>query len=475
MRNIFSVFDTLGFDETKPWLVLGKGPSFSKLSDYPRQDFNLLSLNHCGRELPVDIAHVIDIEVIESCGPALLTNARYLLMPFQPHHKFRPGGKTLTDYLGENSILAEFEKTDRLLWYDLASASSAAGSFAPVPIRFFSSEAVLAILARLGVKVVRSLGIDGGGEYAGNFSDLVESDRLANGQPSFDQQFANFPALLKSSGLSFGPLDMTLPARVFVGGSEAEWLPFKVLEYSIGKHSSLDVKVSFLSDCPQARPEAMPMPRHSANRPRTLFSFQRFLIPSLCNFQGRALYLDSDMLVHKDLRSIFRHDIEELDLVHVAAATPRQKESQFAVMLLNCRRLNWTIESVVAGLDRGEFSYRQLMQEMNIAGRKQALLSHSWNHLDEYRKGVSALTHYTDAMRQPWLCRDNPAEAIWLATLVEAVQCGHLTLTEIEREVELGHVRPSLVSQVELLMAGQQISRNRCLQLDANFTAPICN
>ena len=183
----------------------------------------------------------------------------------------------------------------------------------------------------------------------------------------------------------------------------------------------------------------------------------------------------SDMLVHKDLRSIFRHDIEELDLVHVAAATPRQKESQFAVMLLNCRRLNWTIESVVAGLDRGEFSYRQLMQEMNIAGRKQALLSHSWNHLDEYRKGVSALTHYTDAMRQPWLCRDNPAEAIWLATLVEAVQCGHLTLTEIEREVELGHVRPSLVSQVELLMAGQQISRNRCLQLDANFTAPICN
>jgi hypothetical protein len=43
----------------KPWLLLGKGPSFNKIHGVDTTQFQLMSLNHVVRERPVAIAHAI--------------------------------------------------------------------------------------------------------------------------------------------------------------------------------------------------------------------------------------------------------------------------------------------------------------------------------------------------------------------------------------------------------------------------------
>ena len=62
------------------------------------------------------------------------------------------------------------------------------------------------------------------------------------------------------------------------------------------------------------------MPLAVENRPRTPFSFQRFLIPELCGYSGKAIYLDADMQVFRDIRELWNYDFSGCDLQTVRAA-----------------------------------------------------------------------------------------------------------------------------------------------------------
>lgn len=71
----------------KNWLILGKGPSYSQIKHFSIDDYYTCSLNHVVREHPVDVAHIIDIDVVEDCKTAIVNNARFLIVPFFPHVK----------------------------------------------------------------------------------------------------------------------------------------------------------------------------------------------------------------------------------------------------------------------------------------------------------------------------------------------------------------------------------------------------
>ena len=75
----------------RPWLVLGKGPSFALLGGSETGHFNTFGLNHTVLETRVDIAHAIDIDVIQRCADVLPKHAGHLLMPWIPHVNNRPG------------------------------------------------------------------------------------------------------------------------------------------------------------------------------------------------------------------------------------------------------------------------------------------------------------------------------------------------------------------------------------------------
>ena len=79
--------------------MLGKGPTFARRVEHDLRDYNLLSLNHAVRELDVDIAHVIDIDVIHDCEDVIVDRCKFLVMPGVPHVRSRVGHARLEEYL----------------------------------------------------------------------------------------------------------------------------------------------------------------------------------------------------------------------------------------------------------------------------------------------------------------------------------------------------------------------------------------
>src|SRR4051794_5918211 len=77
--------------EPKPWLMLGKGPTFSRRGEFSLGDYHLIGLNNVVAEQPLDIAHIIDVDVVATVADSLKGNCRYLVMARRPHVRYRPG------------------------------------------------------------------------------------------------------------------------------------------------------------------------------------------------------------------------------------------------------------------------------------------------------------------------------------------------------------------------------------------------
>ncbi len=258
------------------------------------------------------------------------------------------------------------------------------------------------------------------------------------------------------------------PVRVYVGSQEAQMVPVKVLEYSIRKHTELAVEVFPLH---HARIE-FPMPRDVRNRPRTPFSFQRFYIPQLAGYRGRALYLDSDMQVFRDIREIWSLPFDGADLVSAWELAESSRRPQFSVMLLNCEALRWDLDEIVGRLDRGELTYETLMYEMKIARQIRTAIDPTWNSLERFEAGKTSLLHYTDMTRQPWVSRENPLGPLWVKELIEAVERGFLDREMVAAHVRDGHLRPSLLHQLDHRVADPAGLPGSALALDAHFIPP---
>ncbi len=465
MREFFEWFKANRIDTAEPWLILGKGPSFTKRANYDLNAYHKLSLNHAVREQKVRVAHIIDHDVIDRCGDAILTNADVLAMPWRPHVNFVPGEFNLEQLARANPTLRKMNERGRLVWYNLSSAHEQHNDSPVVSAEFFSAEAGLNLLALAGVRQVRSLGIDGGREYSHEFDDLKEKTLLACGHQSFDRQFSGFAKTINATGVDYAPLDADSPIRIYVGASEAEALPFKVLEHSIRQHASMTTQIMPL----YLSPIIIPRPAHENNRPRTPFSFQRFLIPAMNQYQGRAIYLDSDMLVFDDVRKIWNLSVDDVPVLMAGGAG--FNSARLSVLLLNCAALNWDIEQIVGSLDAGALSYEQLMLE-GPAGTKLDGIGPEWNSLDHYQRGQTALLHFTDMNTQPWLARSNRWNRLWMEALFAAMDAGEISMAEIEAAATRGHVRPSLVYQAKLRIAESRKLDKKIRQLDEGFVPP---
>jgi Glycosyl transferase family 8 len=261
---------------------------------------------------------------------------------------------------------------------------------------------------------------------------------------------------------------MASPIRVYVGSQDAQMLAVKVLEFSIREHTTDDVVVFPLHE---AKVE-FPMPRDARNRPRTPFSFQRFYIPALQGHRGRAIYLDSDMQVFRDIKELWDLPFDGADLLAAREPGESNRRPQFSVMLLNCDELKWNLPDIVAALDRGELTYETLMYDMAVARSVRAAIVPSWNSLERYVPGETGLLHYTDMPTQPWVSLDNPNGSVWVRDLIAAVDSGFISRTYIEEHVRLGFVRPSLLYQLDHRVEWSERLPHEARVLDAQFVPP---
>jgi hypothetical protein len=418
--------------------MLGKGPTFARRVEHDLGNYNLLTLNHAVRELDVDIAHVIDIDVIHDCEDVIVDRCKFLVMPGVPHVRSRVGHARLEEYLRASPALQRLDSENRLIWYN-AETGPRIGPSPKIGVRYFSSEAALGVLGVLGAATVRSLGVDGGTAYAKSFSDLAGSTLLSNGQPSFDLQFGELRRISRRFGIDYRPL--VEPLRVFVGAGPDETVPYRVLAHSIHRHSTVPVRVEPLTAV------SSPMPSSKANRPRTAFSFSRFHIPELCDYRGRAVYLDSDMVVFGDIGELADYP---LDTAWIACTTQDRPAAwthdkafrpgrQFSVMVLDCEQLDWRISDIVAGLDRGAYTYQDLMFDLCIVpvDRIDDQLDRAWNSL-EHHDSTTRLIHYTVVPTQPWKVVDNPNGELWMTAYRQAVRDGVVPRDEVEQMVRSG-------------------------------------
>jgi hypothetical protein len=479
VHSFFDWFRTANGDG-HPWLLLGKGPGFARRGAHDLRAFRTFGLNHVCREMTVDVAHAIDLDVIDQCGETLLERAGVLVMPWHPHvpdpnrPRWAPrkaivvSPRTLEEIAGEHPVLRRLSAEQRLLWYNLSTATTHRPDSPVVPVRHFSAVAALNLLGMAGARTVRSLGIDGGRSYSEEFADLEGVTRLAGGQRSYDLQFAEMARGMMTTGVSYAELGVETPIRVFVGATPAQDLAVRVLEYSIRARTPMDVEVVPLYKTGLTVPEA----KDPRNRGRTPFSFQRFLIPAAARYRGRAIYLDSDMLVLDDLREVWTQPIGDAE---VAAIETRQKDptARFSVLLLDCDRLRWNIDDIVAALDRGALTYQQLMYEMSWGPRVEGLVDPRWNSLDRYEAGRTALLHYTDSARQPWVSTEHPLGYLWMRELFAALDAGFLSVADVEEAVRAGDVRPSLLTQVRQRLEDPLLLPRRVRRQDFFFVEPF--
>lgn len=485
MEDFFSWFARQPGHAASDWLLLGKGPSLEKLGALG-SGFRTFGLNHVMRSHPLTVAHAIDLEVIEQCGPAILSNAGVLAMPWVPHVRYRPLSLSravsfraslhdLDWHAGENYILRTLAREGRLLWYNLCTAPRwrvRPGS-PIVPVTSFSANAALNLLAMAGVRRVRSLGIDGGRGYSAAFTDLRSQTMLVAGQPSYDSQFQGFAKTIMDKSIDFAPLDVETPVQVFVGAEPEQLLAIKVLEHSIRKHCSMSVRVTPLFQALEERKLGVPIPRDPGQRARTPFTFQRFCIPQLKNFKGRAIYLDSDMIVFRDIRQLWNWPFEGANVLSVKESAGTGRRPQFSVMVLDCTKLDWHADDIIRGLDEQRWTYEQLVFEMTPVAKPKAVLPPEWNELERYEAKTTALTHFTDMDTQPWLVTDNVHGRIWCELLFEAVRTGKIARGDVDRDIERGWVRPSLAHQLDHGIVDPFLLPDRVKRNDAlNFIPP---
>lgn len=172
----------------KPWLVLGKGPSFSRVWEINRESYYVFGLNHAGQMYESDLCHAVDLDGLLY---EKLNQTKALFLPFHPHASFRPTEQSLTDILLDQSQdkhrhLHNLWSDNKLYTYDLSTYKGRLNRQYPyIQARYFSSEAVFNILSMFGITTIYSLGIDGGRSYSEEFYDIGLRP-LSNGRKSFD-------------------------------------------------------------------------------------------------------------------------------------------------------------------------------------------------------------------------------------------------------------------------------------------------
>lgn len=429
------------------WLIIGKGPSFEGISDFDISGFKTLSLNHIVEKMPVDVAHITDWDVFEACHESVYKNARYLVMPLYPHINNRPGKQSLHQLATTNPNLMKLNDDGRLLWYNSSLAADRCQENVPViPVRYFSADAAVALLAYSGVNAIRTIGIDGGTQYSASFNHLNEKTLLSNGQLSFDLQFQAIAETLLKTGATMYPLTESGPVKVYVGSQKEQMLAVKVLEYSIKRHTGASVDVFPMHESNIA----IPMPKDKVNQPRTPFSFQRFIIPELNGHTGKAIYVDSDMQVFTDIRDLWQRDMGDADIFSAWEPGDTHRIPQYSVMLLDCEKLKWDIREIVKLLDSGELDYEKLMFQMKVAKKVDPAIEFEWNSLECYEEGKTKLLHYTDMNIQPWINKNNPLSKIWIREMRACIESGFITEAFLKNEIISGHVRPSLWLQYKI-------------------------
>lgn len=185
--------------------------------------------------------------------------------------------------------------------------------------------------------------------------------------------------------------------RVFIGYDPRQPLAYNVMQHSIARHSSVPVAITPLIL------DQLPITR----RGLTEFTYSRFLVPALCDFQGLAVFADADMVVKGDIR----------ELIDAVGDTPghsvyvNKLQQQFewpSVMVFDCGRCR---ELTPAYIDDAKHAMFDFAWATDGVGGFPA----EWNHCVGYEepRDDAKLYHYTQGLPCFHETRGLPEDVQW--------------------------------------------------------------
>lgn len=207
--------------------------------------------------------------------------------------------------------------------------------------------------------------------------------------------------------------------RIFIGWDSRFPEPADVLAYSLRKHSSIDLDVRYLK-------LSELMAEHDFQRQHdplasTEFTYTRFLVPYLCNYQGKAIFMDNDMLCLGDIKQldelpmddlalrVIKHDYKPENTVKMYGCpqTSYPRKNWSSLMIMNCERLRLWTKDVVATAS-GAYLHRF----QDVPDEQIGEIPNTWNTLD-WMDDTTQLIHYTNG--GPWFeqYRNHPHADIW--------------------------------------------------------------
>ena len=242
------------------------------------------------------------------------------------------------------------------------------------------------------------------------------------------------------------------PLRVFIGSGETSLVERKTLIHSLRQHATSPLDISVFNGTYDTIERAAEPPR-SLSVPLALragsateFSIYRFLIPELCGFAGRAVYLDSDILALADVAELFALPMNGHA---VLASTPCDNQRNLGVMLIDCGAWRIAVPALMEDLAHGRYRLEEVkalgarFMAHNVPSFSVGELPAQWNALD-VRSADTKLLHYTKVRTQPWRRSDHPYGDVWFAAFKEAYARGDITRQDLRRAHDRGGIRSDL-------------------------------
>lgn len=244
-------------------------------------------------------------------------------------------------------------------------------------------------------------------------------------------------------------------AKVFVGSGEASLLERKTAVHSLRKHTERDLDIYVFNGTHNAielndlEPFPAPMSLRIKYRNVTEFSLYRFLIPEICDYQGKAIYIDSDTICRSDIGELLDIPMAEADFLAKYEAYPGDELWALSVMLIDCEKCKFDLENIIDEIDRGLYSLSDFccMSPRFLSHHRYKIgqLDPMWNVFDRWDPQTK-LVHYTNLDTQPWKYPNHPYGGLWFSYFNEAVAEGHITHEDVELSMMRAYARRDLLN-----------------------------
>lgn len=220
--------------------------------------------------------------------------------------------------------------------------------------------------------------------------------------------------------------------RLFVGadGTNCDLESQAVLEWSVRKHASEPVQIVWMQQAKKG-----PWSGWQCASGRTPFTHFRWSVPAVCNYEGRAIYTDSDFIFVADIAQLWHQPIPRVALVRNATG-----KLSTSCILFDCAKA----KGIVPTLD----SLRSMKDAHD-------------HMLNWFRKH----SHHLDPFDGNWDCPDLRGTTLADPTL-RAIH-----YTRIETQVHLKHAIPRLKREGRPHWYTGEIRRHESAELQALFDA----